>query len=79
MVDCRKTGPEFEAPFPEVLTLSKKREVEDSQLEQVNGGSGIHDPVVHKKLDQVDPDGEFEASEPEGYDLGNDMLQPEKP
>ena len=56
--------------------MSKKHNVEDSELEKVTGGAGIMDDPQSEKLQEVvsgpgDGGSDFETH---NFDLGNDMI-----
>ena len=53
--------------------MSKKRNVEDSELEKVNGGSGVMDPPSAElaEVAGLPDDAKFDTHQ---VDLGNDMI-----
>ena len=56
--------------------MSKKRKVEDSELEKVTGGAGIMDDPGSEKFAEADSDLNEAGSEFEthNHNLGNDMI-----
>ena len=58
----------------EVVTMTKKRKVEDSELEHVSGGGGVMDPPDNQKLQEVSNNAGNSDLETTHHDLGNDMI-----
>jgi hypothetical protein len=54
--------------------MSKKRNVKDSELEKLNGGSGVMDPpnVELAEVEGLPDDAKFDTHQ---VDLGNDMIR----
>ncbi len=58
----------------EVVIMTKKRNVEDSELEHVSGGGGVLDPPDTQKLQEASTNAENSELESHNHDLGNDMI-----
>jgi hypothetical protein len=58
----------------EVVTMTKKRNVEDSELEHVSGGGGVLDPPDTQKLQETNSSGSASELATTNHDLGNDMI-----